>query len=88
MIDTYKPSKPLRYLFILSNETEKVIIPCDIDELKLILKNNPDDVILEQWPGGSHGPYYPMGRYEGIIVLDLQGQDPAHPMSKEEIASI
>ncbi len=82
----------MRYLYIYSDRDGSCVFPCDSKELKLTLEHyynksgtGHKSEILENWPSNSHGPAYPMDRYNGIIILDLQTEEPTTPMTKEEL---
>jgi len=83
--------EPNRYIFISSADaSSRTAFPCTRKELKSVLDYYTDDELslLEEWPGNSHGPTFPLDKYSGTIILDIKGQDPTHPMSAKEVLEI
>jgi hypothetical protein len=77
----------MQYLYISADIDGQCVFPCDARELKMTMNYNKPK-ILERWPSDSHGPSFPMNRYKGTIILDLQGEDPTKPLTKEEIKEL
>ncbi len=75
----------LRYLFMSSSG---IVFPCHARELKLHFDVQGPFKVLEAWPGNSHGPAFPFGRYTGVIVLDLLAEDPIKPLTVLELAML
>jgi hypothetical protein len=82
----------LRYLYISSDAEGQIVFPCDAwelaDVMRLVDIKLTKTKLLEAWPDNSHGPAFPMNRYCGSIILDLQSENPAAPLTKEEVALI
>jgi hypothetical protein len=79
----------MRYLYISSDKEGQIIFPSSAYELALtLIHGNKNNSFLHEWPSNSHGPAFPMNKYKGTIILDLEGDEPTKPLTYKQIAKV